>query len=195
MISGTPLAVILLIVTLIFYFIDFYFMFHYDHDRQEKGKGWSWDYTLFTLAMGAFVVLQPIFLPFLSWHINSFIGLGIQIIGMVFTVLSFGLHIWARFHLRHFYVERVEVQKGHKLIDTGPYALVRHPVITSFFLLAWGIFFINPSVPTAIALVYTLWDFTHSAKQEENLLSATVPGYASYMERTPRFSPRLWRSR
>jgi protein-S-isoprenylcysteine O-methyltransferase Ste14 len=38
---------------------------------------------------------------------------------------------------------------------------------------------------------YTFWDFSRAAKQEETLLGERLPGYGGYMERTPRFVPRL----
>ncbi len=71
---------------------------------------------------------------------------------------------------------------------------MRHPVITSFFGIATGLFLINPSPFTLAALLYTLWDFSRAARQEEDLLSRTLPGYADYARRTPRYLPRLWRS-
>jgi protein-S-isoprenylcysteine O-methyltransferase Ste14 len=89
----------------------------------------------------------------------------------------------------------VELQKGHTLIDTGPYASVRHPIITSFFLIAFGIFFVNPSIPTGFALAYTFWDFTRAAEQEEKLLSTSVDGYDAYINRTSRFLPNPWKKK
>jgi protein-S-isoprenylcysteine O-methyltransferase Ste14 len=114
----------------------------------------------------------------------------------VLTILSaLALHAWSRAHLQHFYAERVEVQPEHKVIDTGPYRLMRHPVITSFFGIATGLFLINPALTTLGALLYTVWDFSRAAKQEEDLLTNTLPGYAEYAHRTPRFLPRPSRNR
>ena len=98
------------------------------------------------------------------------------------------------FHLQQYYAERVEVQPEHKVINTGPYALMRHPVITSFFGIATGLFLINPALTTLFALAYTIWDFSRAALQEEDLLSRTLPGYADYPRHTPRYLPRPGRS-
>jgi protein-S-isoprenylcysteine O-methyltransferase Ste14 len=193
--KGISLSITLTIIILAFYVMDFYFMSRYDPKRQQDKKGWAWDYTLLTITMALGIILQPIFLPGLGWDIKTVWGLVIQIIGGLMIMSSFMLHIWARYHLRQFYVERVEVQADHIVIDTGPYALVRHPLITSFFLIAGGLFLLNPALTTMFVLIYTIWDFTRSAKQEEHLLSETVPGYKTYMERTPRFLPHPWRKR
>jgi protein-S-isoprenylcysteine O-methyltransferase len=119
----------------------------------------------------------------------------IQILGVITILSALALHIWSRVHLQQFYAERVEVQPEHRVIDTGPYRLVRHPVITSFFGIAAGLFLINPALTTLAVLCYTIWDFRRAAGQEEELLSRTLPGYADYAGRTPRFLPRLSRGR
>ena len=191
MIKGFPLTIILTVIVLAFYAIDFYFMLRYDPKRQQKGKGWSWDYTLITFAAGVLILLQPIILPIIAFSTDATWGLAIQTVGGLSVLLSFVLHVWSRFHLRHFYTERVEVQSDHQVIDTGPYAFVRHPLIVSFFLLAGGVFLLNPALPTGLALIYTIISFTNSAKLEEKLLSSSVPGYEKYMSKVPRFLPRL----
>ncbi len=192
MFTGIYQSITTLVVVVAFYVMDFVFMRRYDRQRQD-GKGWAWDYTLLTMLMGLVVILQPFLLPFLGWRTAAPLGLALQILGLVIIAASFGLHIWARTHLQKFYTERVELQPGHRVVDTGPYASVRHPVITSFFALAIGLFLVNPALPTLLVIVYTFWDFGRAARQEEILLSKSLPAYPVYMERTPRFLPRLWR--
>jgi protein-S-isoprenylcysteine O-methyltransferase Ste14 len=135
-----------------------------------------------------------VLLPGLSFTTTVPWGLWIQILGVFVIIASLGLHYWSRLHLQQYYAERVEVQPEHQVIDTGPYALMRHPVITSFFGIATGLFLINPSPFTLAALIYTIWDFSRAAHQEEQLLSRTLPGYAEYARRTPRYLPRPRRS-
>jgi protein-S-isoprenylcysteine O-methyltransferase Ste14 len=193
MIKGIPLSVILASVVLGFYIMDFYFMSRHDRNRTKDGKGWSWDYTLFTLGLGTLILLQPVILPVIGFSTDAFWGLSVQVFGGVSVLLAFGVHIWARLHLQHFYTERVEVQPDHKVIDTGPYAFVRHPIITSFFLLSGGLFLLNPALTTLFIVSYTVWSFGGSAKEEDKVLSANVPGYADYLKRTPSFLPGLWK--
>lgn len=193
MIQGLPLTMILIVIIIAFYVMDFYFLSRHDRLRKTEGKGWSWDYTLFTIVLALLVLLQPVLLPSLGWNTTAAWGLIIQAFGFLSVALSFGLHIWSRQHLRHFYTERVEVQPDHNVIDTGPYALMRHPIITSFFLISGGILLINPAFTTLLVFGYTLWSFAGSAKEEEKMLSEKVRGYVDYMKRTPRFLPSLWK--
>jgi protein-S-isoprenylcysteine O-methyltransferase Ste14 len=193
MINGPALSITLTVIIIAFYVMDFYFMSRHDRNRKKEGKGWSWDYTLFTLGVGLLILLQPVILPMIGLRVDAAWGLGIQALGGFSVLSGFILHIWARQHLRHFYTERVEIQPDHQVIDTGPYALMRHPIITSFFLLAGGVFLISPALTTLLVVAYTIWSFTRSAQEEEKSLSESVPGYADYLKRTPRFLPRLWK--
>ena len=192
---GIPQSAATLVTILLFYTMDFVLIRRYDRQRQASGSGRAWDFTFFIFAMVAILVLQPILLPILSVQITEAWGFFIQALGVLVILTALSVHIWSRAHLQHFYAERVEVQPEHRVIDTGPYKLMRHPVITSFFGIATGLFLINPALTTLAALLYTIWDFTRAAQQEEDLLTRSLPGYADYARRTPRFLPRLWRSR
>ena len=194
MLTGIPQSLATLLTILLFYAMDFVLIRRYDKKRQASGSGRAWDFTFFIFAMVAVLVLQPVLFPQLSFTTTEPWGLWIQIVGLIVIIASLALHFWSRVHLQHYYAERVEVQPEHKVIDTGPYALMRHPVITSFFGIATGLFLINPSPFTLAALVYTIWDFSRAARQEEELLSRTLPGYAEYARQTPRYLPRPWRS-
>ena len=195
MLTGILQSIATLLTIILFYAMDFALIRRYDKKRQASGSGRSWDFTFFIFAMVAVLVLQPILFPIISFRTTQIWGLVIQTLGAILILTSLALHIWSRAHLQHFYAERVEVQPEHKVIDSGPYAWMRHPVITSFFGISTGLFLINPALTTLAALLYTIWDFARAAHQEEDLLTQTLPGYADYARRTPRFLPRVWRSR
>jgi protein-S-isoprenylcysteine O-methyltransferase Ste14 len=195
MFLGIPQSIATLLTIVLFYAMDFALIHRYDQKRQASGSGRSWDFTFLIFVMVVVLVLQPVLFPILSFRTAATWGLVIQIIGGFMILGALALHIWSRAHLQHYYAERVEVQPEHKVIDTGPYNLMRHPVITSFFGIATGLFLINPALTTFAALLYTIWDFRRAAQQEEDLLTKTLPGYAEYAHRTPRFLPRLTRSR
>ncbi len=188
--TGITLSVALAVVVVVFFVIDFFFMLRYDRERQS-GKGWAWDYTLLVGGLGLMVVLQPVLFPALGVSMVGRWGQLVQAVGILLILLSFIVHIWSRLHLQKYYAERVELQADHKIIDSGPYALVRHPLVTSFFMLASGVFLFAPALTTLVVVVYVYWDFIRAALQEEDLLGRNLPGYREYMQRVPRFFPRL----
>lgn len=195
MLTGVPQSAATILAILAFYAMDFLLIRRYDRQRQGSGSGRAWDFTLFIFILVAILALQPILLPSLSYRTAATWGLIAQILGVFLILAALVLHAWSRAHLQHYYAERVEVQPGHRVIDTGPYGLMRHPVITSFFGIATGLFLVNPALTTLAALLYTVWDFTRAARQEEELLARTLPGYRDYALQTPRFLPRLRRNR
>jgi protein-S-isoprenylcysteine O-methyltransferase Ste14 len=195
MLPGSIQSAATLLSILLFYVMDFLLLRRFDRQRSASGSGRAWDFTLLIFVMAAILVLQPVLLPILSYRTAESWGLLAQAAGILLIIESLALHFWSRLHLGQFYAERVEVQPSHKVIDTGPYKLMRHPVITSFFGIAAGLFLINPSLTTLAALAYTIWDFSRAARQEEDLLARSLPGYAEYARQTPRFLPRPWKSR
>lgn len=87
----------------------------------------------------------------------------------------------------------VEVQKGQKVIATGPYALVRHPmylggiIIYVFSPIALGSWWsLLAAVPIPVLLIIRLLN-------EEKLLVKSLPGYRSYMNKVRyRLIPGVW---
>lgn len=194
MFTGFPQSVVTLTMLVTFYAVDFLLIARYDQSRQAEGSGRSWDYTLMIGVVVLILALQPALLPEIGLQITARWGLVMQGIGMICVMGSIMLHIWARLHLRQYYAERVEFQPAHELIDSGPYARIRHPVFTSFFGLVIGLVLVNPALPTALFAAYTWWDFSRAARAEEELLTAKLPGYAEYMTRTGRFLPPVLRT-
>ncbi len=191
MLIGIPQSIVLFLTGLVYYAVDFWLMRYYRRRAEESGAR-SWRYTALMVAFWALLVLQPVLLPMLGLSTDAGWGLASQVAGVALILVALALHWWARSHLKHFYVEDVRFQEGQYLVDTGPYRRVRHPVFTSFFLIAIGMLLVSPAVTTLIMLLYVAVDFPRAARQEEELLLEKLPDYADYMERTGRFSPR-WR--
>lgn len=182
---------VIITTIIVFYAIDFSLLAHYDKKRQVKGSGRNWSYTMMVIIAASFMIVQPILLPGLGLHIDGWLGGGIQMTGLVLLLSGLTIHGWARIHLQQFYTERIELQPDHYVVVKGPYAYIRHPVFTSFFISVSGLFLVNPSLPMLLMAIYTFWDFSQAAKREEMLLRQNVAGYAEYMARTSRFFPRI----
>lgn len=190
MIRGFNLTIMILVIVIVFFIIDFWLMNQFDQERETR-KGWSWDYTMLAIGMSSLVVLQPWLLPYLGWEPHGNLGIIIQSIGILILLASFVLHVWARLHLRQFYVERVELQNEHQIIATGPYAYVRHPIFTTYFGISIGLLLLSLSLVAFVIVIYVFWDFLGATKREEQLLLESLPEYREYMTRTSRFLPKL----
>src|SRR5690242_7259602 len=52
----------------------------------------------------------------------------IEIVGTIVTFFGLLLAVWSRVHLGRYWSGMVVLKEGHRLIQTGPYRLVRHPL-------------------------------------------------------------------
>lgn len=176
-----------------FYLIDLWLMRRYDPLR-AVGSSRSWSYTALAVLGAILLVAQPAVWPGLGLQFPGPWAALCMVVGLLLMCGALAIHVWARTHLGQFYGEREEVQPGQFLIESGPYAHIRHPLYTSYFVFTAGLVLINPALLTALALVYAFVDFSLATRREETLLSQELPGYAEYMARTPRFFPALHRA-
>lgn len=88
----------------------------------------------------------------------------------------------------------LEIRDEHRLISSGPYALVRHPMYTSFFLIALGQLFLLPNWLAGVVglLGFAVLFFVRVAKEERMMLETFGPQYNVYMERTKRLIPYIY---
>ena len=144
MFSGFHKTVITLVVMVIFYTTDFLLLSRYDRERRAEGSGRSWDFTVMVVIVAAFLVVQPALLPWLGLHTDAWWGGLLQAVGIFLLLGAFGLHWWARVHLRQFYAGRAEIQPEHRPVTSGPYAYIRHLTFVSFFMFALDWYWSTP---------------------------------------------------
>ncbi len=192
MLIGIPQSIVIVLLVLVYYIGDTLLMRKFDKLR-ERGSSRSWTYTIFAVLFALVLILQPIVWPWLSLQIPGVPGLIVQLVGVGLILAGLALAGWARWNLGQFFREGEEVQAGHRLIETGPYRYIRHPLYSSFFLMVTGLLLVNPSAPTLLAAVYAYVDFYTAASREEKMMLEKMPGYAGYIAIRPRFVPNLFR--
>lgn len=107
------------------------------------------------------------------------------------TVAAMGFCWWARRHLGALWSFRTTAKEGHHVVDTGPYALVRHPIYTGILAgaLATAIVFSHPINLLGVAVLAAA--FWLKAAVEERFLSEALgaDAYAAYARRVRRLIP------
>ena len=87
----------------------------------------------------------------------------------------------------------VEVQEGQKVIDSGLYGIVRHPMYAASVLLFLSMPLILNSILSFLVMLAYLPLIARRIRSEERLLKKELPGYAEYMERVRfRMIPFIW---
>jgi protein-S-isoprenylcysteine O-methyltransferase Ste14 len=125
----------------------------------------------------------------LAW---SKMPIHVAIAGDLLVALGW-LGIFLVFRENSFSSATIELAADQRVISTGPYALVRHPMYVSGLVMLlgipvalgswWGVLIIAAIVPT---LVWRLLD-------EERFLASNLPGYTAYQGRVRyRLLPLIW---
>lgn len=123
------------------------------------------------------------------WHVGydgAYALAGLTLAGVIFTW-------WARVYLGRLWSGTITRKEGHHVVDTGPYALVRHPIYTGLIA---AIFATAAAQATATGLIgaaliaFGLW---LKARVEENFLTAELgaDAYGAYRRRVPMLVPFL----
>lgn len=112
--------------------------------------------------------------------------------GAVFFLLSYLLY--AEVLRENTYLSRtVEVQEGQKVIDTGLYGIVRHPMYSATIVLFLSMPLVLGSVISfVIFLIYPVI-IAKRIKNEEEVLAKELEGYAAYQKKVKyKIIPFLW---
>jgi protein-S-isoprenylcysteine O-methyltransferase Ste14 len=113
--------------------------------------------------------------------------------GIVLTSLGVALAIWARYCLGQYWSARVTLKQGHRLIRSGPYRSIRHPIYTGIWLATSGTALVLGEWRGVLAVALVWVAHSRKAAREETLLLTEFGDeYASYRRSTgflfPRFS-------
>jgi len=79
--------------------------------------------------------------------------------------------------------------EGGRLIESGIYGLVRHPIYTGIIAAATGFGLVTASLPALLVALAFLLFFDRKARREEAWLLAAYPGYAAYRRRVRKLVP------
>jgi protein-S-isoprenylcysteine O-methyltransferase Ste14 len=153
----------------------------------------AWDYIFVTLVVGGFIAVLPV--AALDFRFGGadlpdwVVGLG-----YLLFVLGFAGQLWSQV-VNSFFEPSVRLQsdRGQRVIDTGPYAIIRHPGYLTGALLtlslalclgsAWALL---PALVVTLALIVRTYP-------EERMLRDKLPGYSEYAQRVKyRWVPGIW---
>lgn len=152
-----------------------------------------WDYIFIALVIGGMAAILPV-----AGFDRRFGGASapdwIVVLGYVVFIISFMGQVWPQAVNRHFEPGvRIQDDRGQTVIDTGPYAIVRHPGYISGSLLAVGVAMVLGSWWAFVPIVIVVVGLIVRTVFEERTLRAELPGYAEYTQRVKwRWVPGVW---
>jgi protein-S-isoprenylcysteine O-methyltransferase Ste14 len=115
--------------------------------------------------------------------------------GIVLTYAGVAFAVWARYCIGEYWSGRVTLKQGHRLIRSGPYRLVRHPIYTGLLIAVIGRALILGEWRGWLGVLLVLVTHARKAQREETLLiSEFGDEYAGYRRVTGFLFPRFSRS-
>jgi protein-S-isoprenylcysteine O-methyltransferase Ste14 len=165
-------------------------------ERFKSGAGTKkWDYIFHALFLPlVFIIPLIAALDGGRYHWTGDFPLWVNILAFVIVFLGFSLEILSLWKNRFFSgTVRIQKDRGHYVIDKGPYAFIRHPgyagAIISSFGIAIGLNSLWALIPAGL---YTMLFITRTIL-EDGTLQKELPGYADYAARVKyRLLPRIW---
>ena len=159
---------------------------------EKRAVTWeNWVYRILLIA-GAFLLLHatPRLLHEVRlWHVGY--GGAYALAGLTLAGLLFAW--WARIYLGRLWSGGITRKEGHHVVDTGPYALVRHPIYTGLIGAIIATAAAQGMVTSCIAAALITFGLWLKARAEERFLSAELgaDAYEAYRRRVPMLVPFL----
>ena len=107
------------------------------------------------------------------------------------AALGFAFTWWARLHLGRLWSATVTRKPGHHVVDSGPYAIVRHPIYTGIIIAALATAMLRGYAAGFVGVVLIALGFYAKARLEEDFLRDELgeEAYCSYARRVPMLVP------
>ena len=139
------------------------------------------------------VILQFALLMVLGWQVVTNATGSISIYSLVPLLSGVLLGLWAVSANRpgNFNI-RPQPKPGGKLIEHGPYHVIRHPMYLSLMLVGLGAALVSMQTVSWISWAALVAVLAAKAILEERTLLRQVPEYRQYWARTWRFFPGLF---
>lgn len=117
---------------------------------------------------------------------------GVALAGAVLALTGALFAAWGKARLGRLFSPHLGVQEGHRLVTSGPYAVVRHPIYLGLidFLIGSALYFNDVALLTA-AFLFVIW-FAAQIRIEERFFAAHFGDeWLEYQARTPALFPRV----
>lgn len=154
----------------------------------------TWDKVLLAITAVAFFAWLPVMgldaVRFGWSHVPAWL----QGLGTLLVLISFYI-FYLTFRDNPYLSPAVRIQsdRGHEVISTGPYLWVRHPMYAGFVLFAFGTTLMLGSMYGLLGALLLIGIIARRAVLEERVLRDELKGYRDYMTQVKyRLIPHVW---
>jgi len=128
------------------------------------------------------------------FHWSAGFPVWLHALGVVGMVSAMGLVLWALRHNEYLSARiRIQSDRGHQVVMTGPYAHIRHPNNAGAVLLGLSSGLVFGSWPSIVPALVFVGLVAYRTPNEEKVLFAELEGYKEYAAQVRyRFVPGVW---
>jgi protein-S-isoprenylcysteine O-methyltransferase Ste14 len=113
----------------------------------------------------------------------------VHIAGLILMFIGLIVFVIAKRHLGKNYAPCFDAYVPFRIVNTGIYRWIRHPIYTANSLAVAGVFVATGHIFALFALVILVSFYVSSARVEEEVLAENFPEYRSYKALSYRFIP------
>jgi protein-S-isoprenylcysteine O-methyltransferase Ste14 len=155
------------------------------------GKDYGTVIVLSALMLGQSVIAG---LDVGRFHWSDGVPPAVQVAGLLAVAAALAVVVWSMAINRFFSpVIRIQTDRGHRLVTSGPYRYVRHPAYAAFpFLMVGSGLALGSWLAALVGLLLVLPVLRHAAL-EDRVLREQLEGYAAYARQVRyRMFPGVW---
>ena len=159
--------------------------------RAASDRGTFWFFAIGLVVAALVAIRAPHFAPGLSISDGAWWPF---VVGLAIYWAGVGLRWWGVMTLGSYFKLTVVVEADHKVVDCGPYRVIRHPGYSGAILIFLGLGLVLDNwVSVAAAMLVPIPGMLRRIHVEEaELTSAIGEPYRSYSRRTSRLIPGVW---
>jgi protein-S-isoprenylcysteine O-methyltransferase Ste14 len=117
---------------------------------------------------------------------TAYVGLAITEVGLAFAIL-------ARIYIGKNWSALIQVKEGHELIQSGPYAVVRHPIYSGLMLATLGTAIAYGELSGFIGFVMVVGAWAYKSRLEEAAMAEQFGAlYEKYRSHVKALIPFVW---
>jgi protein-S-isoprenylcysteine O-methyltransferase Ste14 len=159
--------------------------------QRRVGTLETWTYRAAMIAGGILLV------PWTAWTLaetplwdvgygGAYVLAAVMVAGLTFTW-------WARVHLGRLWSSAITRKEGHRIVDTGPYGVVRHPIYTGIIVGLLATAAAEATVTALVGAALIIFGLWLKASSEERFLMVELgpDAYGPYCRRVPMLIPFL----
>jgi protein-S-isoprenylcysteine O-methyltransferase Ste14 len=161
--------------------------------EEDMGVGFKVITAFITVVGAVGLILYLLSPPWWTWTLIP-LGEWVQWLGIVAALAPIPFIIWVHHHLDRQWSIALEIQQDHRLITTGPYRYVRHPMYLGIFVYTAGLMMISLDLLVILFFAFSIWvNYRRIPREEQMLIEEFGEEYIEYIKISGRLLPRFHR--